>query len=302
MDRMRRTVLSAGAGLLAMSALGARANPTMLTRAIPRSGEQLPAVGIGTWQAFDIGTQGAEADQATEALQRFIDLGGRVIDSSPMYGRAETAVGALSRAAGLNDALFIATKIWTRGAAEGRAQLDESLRKLERKTLDLVQVHNLLDVEAHLATLRAARDAGQVRYIGLTHHQAHAHDELERRMRAPGVDFIQINYSVLEPEAGARLLPAAAEHGVAVLINRPFAKGALIERVRDKPLPPVAAALGCTSAAQLLLKWILANPAVTCVLVGTRKAHHVADNLAAASEPLPDAAQRAAIAAWLSAA
>jgi aryl-alcohol dehydrogenase-like predicted oxidoreductase len=282
-----------------MSALRTRASAATMSRAIARTGERLPVVGIGTSQTFDIDAQGVDAEQATEALRRFVELGGRVIDSSPMYGRAEAAVGALTRAAGLNEQLFIATKIWTQGKAQGRAQLDDSLRLLGRKTLDLVQVHNLIDTEAHLDTLRAARDAGSVRYIGLTHYRAAAHAELEQRLSTPDVDFIQINYSVVEPEAAARLLPACAERGVAVLVNRPFADGALFERVRGKALPPVAAELGCTSAAQLLLKWILANPAVTCVLVGSRKAHHVADNLAAASEPLPDATQRKQIEAWV---
>jgi aryl-alcohol dehydrogenase-like predicted oxidoreductase len=267
-------------------------------RAIPKTGEQLPVIGVGTSGAFDIDASGSEGEAAKEALTAFVDGGGTVIDSSPMYGRAERAVGELAESLGLLPKLWVATKIWTDGRDAGRRQLADSHRLLKREKLDLVQVHNLVDTATHVATLREAKAAGTVRYIGLTHYTRGGQAPLEREMKQHDVDFIQINYSPLEPEAGERLLPAAAEQKVAVLVNRPFADGALFGRVQGRALPPVAAEVGATSPAQLALKWIIANPAVTCVLIGTRKAHHVRDNLAAASGPLPDEAQRKAIADW----
>ncbi|HET7843554.1 MAG TPA: aldo/keto reductase [Xanthomonadales bacterium] len=270
----------------------------LLKRAIPKSGEQLPVIGVGTSGAFDIDASGSDGVAAKEALTAFVEGGGTVVDSSPMYGRAERAVGDLAESLGLLPKLWIATKIWTDGKAAGQKQLADSHRLLRREKLDLVQVHNLVDTATHVATLRAARDAGTVRYVGLTHYTRGSHEALEREMKKHEVDFIQINYSPLEPEAAERLLPAAADARIAVLVNRPFADGALFGRVKGRALPPVAAELGAASAAQLALKWILANPAVTCVLAGSRKAAHVRDNLAGGAGPLPDAAQRAAIAAW----
>jgi len=267
-------------------------------RTIPSSNETLPAVGLGTWAAFDVETKGAEFEQAREALARFKELGGRVVDTSPMYGRAEAALGATGAVVDPDAKLFFATKIWTRGKAEGQAQWAESLRRMGRRKIELGQVHNLVDVEVQLANLRAARERGEVRYVGVTHYTASAHEELARTLEREKVDFLQVNYSIAEPEAAQRLLGVARDRGVAVLVNRPFQEGEMIGRVKGRALPPVAQDLGCTSAAQLFLKWILAEPAVTCVLCGTRKAAHVADNLAAAQGSLPDAAQRRAIEDW----
>ena len=223
---------------------------------------------------------------------------GACIDSSPMYGSSEERVGDILAAIKPATPPFLATKIWTTGREAGERQLADSHRFMRAKILDLVQVHNLQDLDTHLATLRAARDAGTVRYIGVTHYLASAHAELERVIRREKPDFLQVNYSIAEPEAGARLLPVARELGVAVLVNRPFTKGAMIDRAAGHALPPVAAELGCRSAAQLFIKWVLGDPAVTVVLAATRNPRHAAENLAAAAGRVPDDGQRKAIAGW----
>jgi len=266
----------------------------MLQRAIPSTKETIPAIGLGTWQTFDVsGTR----DPQREVLRRFAEVGGRVVDSSPMYGRAESVVGELATELTLGGKLFVATKVWTSGRDAGIAQMEESMRRLHVKNLDLMQVHNLVDWRTHLATLRGWKQAGRVRYVGMTHYTASAHDELERVLRAEPVDFVQINYSVGEREAERRLLPFARDRGIAVLINRPFAEGALFRAVRGKPIPTWATELGCDSWGQLFLKWILANPAVTCVIPATSKPEHLEDNMKAGLGPLPDAAARDRIAA-----
>ncbi|MBL8774128.1 MAG: aldo/keto reductase, partial [Phenylobacterium sp.] len=235
-----------------------------LTRAIPSTGEALPVVGLGTWQAFDIRPGGEDWAEARRALAAFVEGGGKVVDSSPMYGRAEAAVGALTAELALRPRLFLATKVWTRGRDEGLRQMAESGRLLQAPVVDLMQVHNLLDLEVHLPSLRAAKDAGRIRYLGVTHYTEGAYDDLEAAMRRHPLDFIQINASVAEREAERRILPLAAERGMAVLINRPFAGGDLFSRVRRLPLPSWAAEIGAASWGQILLKYVLANPAVTC--------------------------------------
>jgi diketogulonate reductase-like aldo/keto reductase len=219
-------------------------------------------------------------------------MGGRVIDSSPMYGSSEAVTGQLATELGLPGKLFLATKVWTSGKPAGIRQMQDSMRKLRVERLDLMQVHNLVDVETHLATLRDWKAAGRVRYLGITHYHAGAHADLERLIRPGDVDFVQVNYSLAEPQAKARLLAAATASGTAVIVNRPFAEGAMFGRVRGKALPEWAKEAGCASWAQYFLKWILAEPAVTCVIPGTRNPRHVADNLGAMAGPLPDAALR----------
>lgn len=272
-----------------------------IERPIPRTGEKLPALGLGTWQVLDVPASGADYDAATAAVRSFLSAGGRVIDSSPMYGRSEERVGDIVAAIRPTSRPFLASKIWTTGRESGKAQLAESHRLLRAKTLDLVQVHNLQDLETHLATLRDAQQAGTVRYVGVTHYVASAHGELARVIRRERPDFVQVNYSLAEPDAGDRLLPLAHELGVAVLVNRPFTKGSMIDRAAGHALPPVAAELGCRSAAQLFIKWVLGAPAVTVVLTGTRNPRHAAENLEAASGTTPDEVQRKAISAWFSA-
>ena len=295
----RRETLALFAAALAAPRLAQAADPML--RSIPSSGEKLPALGLGTWQVLDVPSSGRDFDAALAAVRSFLDSGGRLIDSSPMYGRAEERVGDILAALKPATKPFLATKIWTTGRDAGRAQLADSHRLMRAKVLDLVQVHNLQDLDVHLATLRDAQQAGTVRYIGVTHYVASAHAELERVIRRERPDFLQINYSLAEPEAGARLLPAARALGVAVLVNRPLTKGGMIDRAAGKALPPVATELAARTAAQLFIKWVLADPAVTVVLTGTRNPRHAAENLEAASAPMPTAAQRQAIADWFKA-
>lgn len=296
-DYRRRTLLR-GAVLGPLIPM-AQATPDarLAVRAIPATNEPIPVIGLGTWQVFDVAGDARATADARAALARFVSLGGRVIDSSPMYGSSESVAGELAAALGVADRLFWATKVWTSGRDAGIAQMRESMRRLRVPRMDLMQVHNLVDVQAHLATLAGWKRDGLVRYVGITHYTRSAYSEVERVMRANALDFLQINYSLAERDAADRLLPLAAERGVAVLVNRPFAEGALFARARGKPLPAVAAEIGCTSWAQLFLKWILGHRAVTCAIPGTRNARHVEDNLAAGTGALPDAATRARIAA-----
>jgi diketogulonate reductase-like aldo/keto reductase len=294
----RRAVLAMMAG--AAAAAGAGGAPAPLTRTIPAGGETIPAVGLGTWQTFDIADPGARGP-IRDVLRRFVELGGRVIDSSPMYGAAEAAVGDLATALAVRDRLFVATKVWTSGRAAGVAQMERSLARLRGARLDLLQVHNLVDAATHLRTLAEWKAAGRVRYVGVTHYSAAGHDELERVMKAEALDFVQLNYSLAEREAERRLLPLARDRKIAVLVNRPFAEGALFSRVRGRPVPAWAAELDCESWAQLFLKWILAHPAVTCVIPATTRVAHLEDNMKAALGRLPDAAMRERVAAALDA-
>jgi diketogulonate reductase-like aldo/keto reductase len=209
-----------------------------------------------------------------------------------MYGSSETVTGQLAAELGVRPRLFVATKVWTTGKQAGIRQMEDSMRKLRVERLDLMQVHNLVDVQTHLATLADWRAAGRVRYVGVTHYHAGGHAELGRLVRRGDVDFVQVNYSLAEPEADARLLGVCAEARVAVIVNRPFAEGAMFGRVKGRPVPEWAREAGCASWAQYFLKWILGHPAVTCVIPGTRNPKHVADNLGAMAGPLPDAALR----------
>jgi aryl-alcohol dehydrogenase-like predicted oxidoreductase len=263
-----------------------------LERRIPKTGEALPAVGLGTWQAFDVAGDPKEQARAKETLKVFAAAGGRVIDSSPMYGSAEAVTGQLVAELGLRGTLFVATKVWTSGKEAGTRQMEDSMRKLRVERLDLMQVHNLVDVQTHLATLRDWKGAGRVRYLGITHYHSGAHADLARLIQPGDIDFVQVNYSLAEPEADRRLLEVAADRGTAVIVNRPFAEGAMFGRVKGRALPDWAKEAGCASWAQYFLKWILAHPAVTCAIPGTRDPRHVADNLGALAGPLPDATLR----------
>jgi diketogulonate reductase-like aldo/keto reductase len=271
----------------------------MQTKKIPSSGAMLPVIGMGTWQTFDVGTTSAERGPLQEVLQEFAALGGKLIDSSPMYGKSEMVAGDLIARLGLRDKLFIATKVWTSGQSAGVAQMRESMQRLRAKPIDLMQVHNLLDVNTQLATLRQWKSEGLVRYIGVTHYTASAHEALSKLIRTEAVDFIQINYSIGEREAEERLLPLAAERGVAVIANRPFAGGNVFGRLRSKPLPPWAADIDCSSWAQLLLKFVVSHPAITCAIPATSKAAHLRDNMQAGLGRMPEEKLRALIAAQL---
>ena len=297
----RRAVLGLMAAAAGAGAARSAAAPSMLQRSIPSSGESLPAVGLGTWRTFDVGDGRAARAPLKDVLARFVELGGRVLDSSPMYGAAESVAGDLAAELGVADRLFWATKVWTSGREAGIRQMEQSLTRFRVARLDLMQIHNLLDWRTHLRTLREWKQAGRVRYVGVTHYTAGAYDELERVLRAEPLDFVQVNYSLGERDADRRILPLARERGVAVLVNRPFSEGGLFQRVRGAPLPAWAAELGCASWAQIFLKWILAHPAVTCVIPATSRVEHLVENMKAGTGVLPDAAARERIAAALSA-
>ena len=271
--------------------------PSMISREIPSSREVLPVIGLGTWQTFDIESGSAEQRTLQEVLENFVDLGGRLVDSSPMYGRSEAVVGEISAALNLRNRLFLATKVWTTGKQAGIRQMEESFQKLRASRIDLMQVHNLVDVATQLETLREWKEQGRIRYLGITHYTAGGHDAVARLVTSEPLDFIQINYSVGEREAERSLLPLASERGVAVLANRPFAGGDLFRRVRNRPLPEWAAEINCTTWAQLLLKFVISNPAVTCAIPATSKVSHLRDNMRAGSEPLPNGDLRERIAA-----
>lgn len=270
--------------LMPLMSQAAELNAAMPTRPIPVDQSPLPILGLGTWSRF-----GDDA-ASREVLAAWAKAGGRVIDSSPMYGAAEAAVGRLSTELQLADSLFMASKVWTTGREAGVAEINASIRNMGR--LDLLQIHNLLDWQTHIETLRALKAERRIRYIGLTHYHEGAHAEMERLLRQLKPDFIQINLSLAERQAEDRLLPAAADAGVAVLINRPFAEGALFETVRGVELPEAAKQLGIQSWAQLFLAYALSHPSVTCVLAATKKVQHLQDNLAAASVPALSAPQR----------
>lgn len=261
------------------------------TRSIPATGEALPVYGMGSWKTFDA-APGPERERLRPVLRAYFDAGGRVIDTSPMYGRAEAALGELLPAPGTVP-VFVATKVWTRGREAGLAQMEESFRLLRRPALDLMQVHNLVDWQAHVPVLRDWKAEGRIRYWGLTHYHAGAHAELERAAAEARPDFIQVNYSLEEPEAERRLLPFAADHGIAVLANRPFGEGALFRKTRGREVPASARAAGLATWSAIFLDFVLAHPAVTCVIPATGDPAHLAENLEAASRPpVPEALRR----------
>jgi aryl-alcohol dehydrogenase-like predicted oxidoreductase len=273
------------------------AAPAMHSRRIPSSGETLPVIGLGTWQTFDVADSTAARQPLEDVLAAFVELGGRLIDSSPMYGRSEEVVGELAEKLSLRQQLFIATKVWTTGRRAGIEQMEDSVRKLRADPIDLMQVHNLVDATTHLETLREWKRSGRVRHIGVTHYTSGGQDAVADLIAAEAVDFIQINYSIGERTAERRLLPLAADRGVAVIVNRPFAGGGLFRRLRTRPLPAWAAEIECDSWAQLMLKFIVSHPSVTCAIPATSKAAHLRDNMKAGVGPLPDATLRARIAA-----
>lgn len=261
----------------------------MHTRKIPATGEMLGVIGCGTWQTFDVGPSPAERAPLAEVLKVLFEGGGSVIDSSPMYGRSEGVAGDLLAAAGTRDKAFIATKVWTSGRAAGIAQMEESLKRFHTDRIDLMQIHNLLDWQTHLPTLRAWKKEGRIRLIGVTHYTESGHAALAAALEAGGFDFVQINYAIDDRGAERRLLEVAADKGVAVLINRPFGGGGLLRKLSSRPLPGWAAEIGCTSWAQVLLKFVLAHPAVTCAIPGTSKPDHMRQNIQAGTGVFPDA-------------
>jgi aryl-alcohol dehydrogenase-like predicted oxidoreductase len=275
--------------------VGAASAEALITRKIPSSAEELPIIGLGTSGPFEVDATEAERAPLREVLTGFFAAGARLIDTSPMYSSAEGVLGELLTTQ-MHERAFLATKVWTRGARSGVEQMTHSAQMLKTQRLDLIQVHNLLDLDTHLKTLRAWKDSGRVRYIGITHYTVGAHAQLARVLEREQLDFVQFNYSPVTRAAEQRLLPLAAERGVAVLVNRPFEDGELFQRVRGKALPPWAAELDAASWGQLALKFIAAQPAVTCIIPATGKLSHLQDNLGGGRGRLPDARQREAIA------
>jgi diketogulonate reductase-like aldo/keto reductase len=277
----------AGATVLAAGGTRAQTGTRMHQRKIPSSGEMLPIVGCGTWRTFDVGRRPEERAPLAEVLGVLFEAGGSVIDTSPMYGAAEAVVGDLLAAAGTRNKAFIATKVWTSGRDSGTEQMTRSLALLKTDHVELMQIHNLLDWRAHLPTLRAWKADKRIRYLGITHYTQSAHDELESVMRAEKWDFVQLNYALDDRAVERRLLPLAAERGIAVLVNQPFGGGGLLRKLLSRKLPDWAGEIGCTSWAQVLLKFVLSQPAVTCAIPGTRRREHMEDNVKAGYGDVP---------------
>ena len=294
----RRKILKLMAGVPAMALIpSVRAAAAPLRRPIPKTGEMLHALGLGTWQTFDVGGDASGRAAAREVLARFVKAGGQMVDSSPMYGSSEAVVGELAADLGVEKSLFLATKVWTSGREAGIRQMEESLRRMRTlaprpRAMDLMQVHNLSDVSTQLKTLREWKEQGRIRYLGITHYHEGAYAELERLIKSEQLDFAQFNYNVVSTAAEARLLPVCAEYQTAVIVNRPFEEGALFRRVQGRKLPKWAEEFDCDSWARFFLKFILSHPAVTCAIPATRNPDYLVDNMGAALGRLPDAAMR----------
>lgn len=296
----RRQVLQLGASILASQSLGlstayaasAADTLTLVQRPIPSSGELLPVMGMGTSRTFDTAADAQSLAKLGEVMKAFFDGGGTVIDSSPMYGRAESRVGDVLRNLEQRPKLFAATKVWTTGRESGIAQMEESARRMNVERFDLIAVHNLQDWKTHLATLKQWQEEGRVRYIGITTSHGRNHEELLQVMSKEPLDFVQFSYNMEDREAEKKLLPLARDRGIATMINRPYQRGALFSKSRGHALPDLAAELDCTSWAQFYLKFILGHPAVTCIIPATARVHHMIDNMQANYGRLPDAAQR----------
>ena len=295
----RRNLLRSAIALTAATmSRPTKARTALISRKIPSSGEQIPVIGLGTSRTFEVGVSAAEREPLRAVLEAFFAGGARLIDTSPMYSTAERVLGELLTPE-MHARAFLATKVWTRGARAGIEQMTHSEQQLLAKPLDLIQVHNLLDLGTQLATLREWQAAGRVRYVGVTHYTVSGQADLERVVSHERLDFVQLNYSPVTRAAEQRLLPLAAERGVAVLVNRPFEDGGIFGRLRGKPLPAFAADLDATSWGQLILKFIAAHPAVTCIIPATASVAHLEDNLAAGRGRLPDERQRELIVAAL---
>jgi len=266
------------------------ARPLPLTRAIPSSGEQIPVVGLGSWITFNVGNDRAARDQCAEVMRQFFMAGGRLIDSSPMYGSSQGVIGEGLQRLQAQSRVFSAEKVWT--SSDGAAQIEASRKLWQVPQFDLLQVHNLLAWEKQLPLLQAMKAAGRLRYVGITTSEGRRHGEFEQIMRNQRIDFIQLSYNLLDREAEQRLLPLARERGIAVLVNRPFREGALLRQLQRHPLPGWAGEIDCTSWAQVALKFIVSHPAVTCAIPATSNVDHVRENMAAALGRMPDAALR----------
>lgn len=291
----RRQLLKLAATMLAMpaSSLLAQTQLALVQRKIPSSGERLPAIGMGTSRTFDTENDTESLTRLTEIIKIFFDMQGRVIDSSPMYGEAESRVGDVLRTLGNHPGVFAATKVWTRGREQGIAQMQESAQRMNVKDFDLIAVHNLVDWKTQLDTLKRWKKEGKVRYIGITTSNGRDHQELIEIMRKEPLDFVQFSYNIGNLTAEEELLPLAQDKGIATMINRPFQRGSLFRTSKGKPLPELAKAIDCNSWGQFYLKFILGHPAVTCLIPATSKPKHMLDNMQANFGRVPDQQQRA---------
>jgi diketogulonate reductase-like aldo/keto reductase len=295
--RLLGTLAATGAAAVAGPRISLAQPDAIITRAIPPTGEKLPVVGLGSWITFNVGYDEAARTSCAEVMRSFFEAGGRLIDSSPMYGSSQATIGYGLNKLGKPPALFSADKVWTSPGSRGPAQIETSRKQWDVPRFDLLQVHNLLAWKEHLPALFALKASGQLRYVGITTSEGRRHRDFEQIMRTTPLDFVQVSYNVLDREADARILPLAQERGMAVIINRPFRQGALIDSVVRHPLPSWAGEIGCVNWAQILLKFIISHPAVTCVIPATTSAAHVRENVAAARGPLPDEAMRQRIVA-----
>jgi diketogulonate reductase-like aldo/keto reductase len=284
--------MAAGAAASLLSPLWALERTAPITRPIPSSGERIPVIGLGTWITFNVGDDAELRDECAAVMRAFFRAGGRVIDSSPMYGSSQPVIGYGLGRLGHPAALFSADKVWTSSGSDGPDQIEESRSHWGVRRFDLLQVHNLLAWEHHLPTLLAMKAEGRVRYVGITTSEGRRHDEVERIMARQPLDFVQVTYNVLDREVEDRILPLARDRGIAVLVNRPFRQGALIREVSGHPLPSWGAEIGAANWAQALLKFIVSHPAVTCAIPATTRVTHVVENLGAGTGALPDAALR----------
>lgn len=298
----RRTVVKA-LGVAGMAALSpARGeNQAIHRRPVLSSGETIPVIGLGTSRTFNVEPDSEQIAPLLAVVETFFDRGGTLIDSSPMYGRAEAVSGELVARARQADGVFAATKVWTDGAAAGVEQMDRSFELMGVDVMDLMQIHNLRDWRAHMKTLRAWKESGKIRYIGVTTSRASQYEAFAEVMRSEPLDFVQLNYSMGEREAEEVLLPLAADKGISTLINRPYMRGVLFSRVKDKPLPDWAREIGVNSWGQFFLKFILAHPAVTCIIPATSKVHHMRDNMAGGYGAIPDPGLRRRMLAYVNA-
>lgn len=285
--------MAAGAAALAFGPhplLASAAAP--VTKPIPSSGEKIPVIGLGSWSTFNVGTDVQLLNECTAVIAAFLAAGGRMIDSSPMYGSSQETIGYALGKLGHPSSLFSADKVWTSSGSKGPAQIAESEDRWGVKRFDLLQVHNLLAWEEQLPTLFAMKQQGKLRYVGITTSEGRRHEEIEQVMRAHPIDFVQVTYNIKARSVEQKILPLAADRGIAVICNRPFEKGALLREVEPHPLPPIAADIGARTWAQFILKYIVSHPAVTCAIPATSKVAHVQEDLQAGSGPLPDAAFR----------
>jgi diketogulonate reductase-like aldo/keto reductase len=297
----RRNLLAVGAGAAGVALLAPHAvfAQDPMTRRVPATGETIPAIGLGSWITFNVGEDTVLRDECTEVMRAFFAGGGRLIDSSPMYGSAQSVIGYGLEKLGHPSQMISADKVWISDGDSGPPQIEESRQHWGIERFDLLQVHNLLNWEAHLETLFAMKAEGRLRYVGITTSEGRRHREFVEIMRTQPLDFVQVSYNALDREVEETILPLAQERGIGVIVNRPFRQGALVRAVEDEPLPDWAAEIGCSTWPVFLLKFIISHPAVTCAIPATTSVTHVQENLSAAAGPMPDEAMRARMAAYV---